>query len=54
MKSLEDSVRGERTGDASGCASERSSAVLRRFWGYESLRPLQAEAIQAGSIGATL
>ncbi len=23
-------------------------AVLRRFWGYESLRPLQAEAIQAG------
>jgi ATP-dependent DNA helicase RecQ len=38
--------------DPAAGASMRTSdevlAVLRRFWGYESLRPLQAEAIQAG------
>jgi ATP-dependent DNA helicase RecQ len=31
-----------------GGASEEVLAVLRRFWGYEHLRPLQLEAIQAG------
>src|SRR5271157_5793359 len=35
-------------GDAGGRASDRVLAVLRRFWGYVSLRPLQLEAIQAG------
>ena len=38
--------------DAAAGANTHTSgevlAVLRRFWGYESLRPLQAEAIQAG------
>jgi len=29
-------------------ASEEVLAVLRRFWGFEDLRPLQWEAIQAG------
>jgi ATP-dependent DNA helicase RecQ len=33
---------------ASMRTSDEVLAVLRRFWGYESLRPLQAEAIQAG------
>lgn len=31
-----------------GGASGEVLAVLRRFWGYENLRPLQLEAIQAG------
>src|SRR5271157_6276034 len=35
-------------GDAGGGASAEVLAVLRRFWGFESLRPLQWEAIQAG------
>ncbi len=38
----------EAEGAANGCASEDVLAVLRRFWGFESLRPLQLEAIQAG------
>ncbi|MGO9605129.1 MAG: DNA helicase RecQ [Candidatus Binataceae bacterium] len=29
-------------------ASDEILATVRRFWGYESLRPLQAEAIRAG------
>ncbi len=29
-------------------ASDQVLAVLRRFWGFESLRPLQLEAIAAG------
>ncbi len=32
----------------SGASSDEVLAVLRRFWGFESLRPLQSEAIQAG------
>lgn len=27
---------------------EQVFAVVRRFWGFEGLRPLQAEAIRAG------
>ena len=38
-----DGVRG-----AGVVASAEVLAVLRRFWGFESLRPLQLEAIQAG------
>lgn len=34
--------------DASIRTSDQILATVRRFWGYESLRPLQAEAIQAG------
>jgi ATP-dependent DNA helicase RecQ len=34
--------------EATGRASDKVLGTLRRFWGYESLRPLQAEAIQAG------
>src|ERR1700689_5252125 len=45
MKRVEGAVVG---GGASGRASEEVLAVLRRFWGVESLRPLQAEAIKAG------
>ena len=33
---------------AAGRASDEILATVRRFWGYESLRPLQAEAIRAG------
>jgi len=29
-------------------ASDRVAATVRRFWGYDTLRPLQAEAIRAG------
>ena len=39
---------GAAAGDTSGRASDEVLAVLRRFWGFESLRPLQLEAIQAG------
>ncbi len=40
---------GERgTGRETGRASGEILATVRRFWGYESLRPLQAEAIGAG------
>ncbi len=39
---------GDEAHRASGGASDRVLAVLRRFWGYVSLRPLQLEAIQAG------
>src|SRR5271166_4534646 len=39
---------GDEAHRASGGASDRVLAVLRRFWGFESLRPLQLEAIQAG------
>ena len=45
MKRVEGAVVG---GGASGRASEEVLAVLRRFWGFEGLRPLQLEAIQAG------
>jgi ATP-dependent DNA helicase RecQ len=34
--------------DAAGRATEDILATVRRFWGYETLRPLQAEAIRAG------
>ncbi len=34
--------------DASRRTSDKILATVRRFWGYESLRPLQAEAIWAG------
>src|SRR6266851_7175289 len=34
--------------DAAGRATEEILATVRRFWGYETLRPLQAEAIRAG------
>ncbi|HXM87806.1 MAG TPA: DNA helicase RecQ [Candidatus Acidoferrum sp.] len=46
MKSLDGAVLGG--GGASGRASDEVLAVLRRFWGFEGLRPLQLEAIQAG------
>ena len=46
MKSFEEAMVG--AGAASGGASEEVLAVLRRFWGFEGLRPLQLEAIQAG------
>jgi ATP-dependent DNA helicase RecQ len=45
MKSVEGAVL---EGGASGRASDEVLAVLRRFWGFEGLRPLQLEAIQAG------
>jgi superfamily II DNA helicase RecQ len=49
MKSLDGSVvEANVTGDASARASDQVLAVLRRFWGFEGLRPLQLEAIQAG------
>ena len=38
----------ETAGAADGQAPQEVLAVLRRFWGYENLRPLQLEAIQAG------
>jgi ATP-dependent DNA helicase RecQ len=44
MKSLDEVEVDARSGGASG----EVLAVLRRFWGYENLRPLQLEAIQAG------
>ncbi|HTR60671.1 MAG TPA: DEAD/DEAH box helicase, partial [Candidatus Binataceae bacterium] len=28
--------------------ADRVAATVRRFWGYQTLRPLQAEAIRAG------
>ena len=33
---------------AGGVPSEEVLAILRQYWGYENLRPLQLEAIQAG------
>src|SRR5271163_1299791 len=46
MKSVEGAVLDG--GGASGRAPDEVLAVLRRFWGFEGLRPLQLEAIQAG------
>src|SRR5277367_293913 len=46
MKSLEEAE--DVAGGASGRVSDEVLAVLRRFWGFEGLRPLQLEAIQAG------
>src|SRR5579859_5923485 len=43
MKTVEEPILESGSG-----ASSDVLAVLRRFWGFESLRPLQAEAIQAG------
>src|SRR5579863_3885184 len=34
--------------DAAERTPDEILATVRRFWGFESLRPLQAEAIQAG------
>src|SRR5258708_23821274 len=50
MKSIEGAVVQAESGtrDASTRASDEVLAVLRRFWGFEGLRPLQLEAIQAG------
>ena len=49
MKALDDAVAEDRVAvEAGGRASDEVLAVLRRFWGFESLRPLQLEAIQAG------
>src|SRR5208337_2689953 len=50
MKSLDEAVveAGDAAGGAGGRASDAVLAVLRRFWGIESLRPLQLEAIAAG------
>ncbi len=45
MKSLDEL---EVDAGSGGGASGEVLAVLRRFWGYENLRPLQLEAIQAG------
>src|SRR5258708_27570228 len=45
MKSLEEPMLEAASGAQ---ASDEVLAVLRRFWGFESLRPLQFEAIQAG------
>jgi len=45
MKSLDEAAVDAGSG---GGASAEVLAVLRRFWGFESLRPLQLEAIQAG------
>ena len=45
MKTLDTAVVEQA---ADGRASDEILATLRRFWGYESLRPLQADAIQAG------
>ncbi len=36
------------TADATHPADQRVAQVLRHFWGYTTLRPLQAEAIAAG------
>ncbi|HKN12060.1 MAG TPA: DNA helicase RecQ [Candidatus Binatus sp.] len=49
MKSLDEAVveAGDAAGGAGGRASDEVLAVLRRFWGFEGLRPLQLEAIQA-------
>jgi ATP-dependent DNA helicase RecQ len=46
MKSLDEAE--DVAGGASGRVSDEVLAVLRRFWGFEGLRPLQLEAIQAG------
>ncbi len=50
MKSLDEAVveAGDAAGGEGGRASDEVLAVLRRFWGFEGLRPLQLEAIQAG------
>jgi len=48
MKSLDAIVAGAGNAEADGRASAEILAVLRQFWGFESLRPLQLEAIQAG------
>src|SRR5208337_3449318 len=50
MKSLDEAVveAGDAAGGAGGRASDEILATVRRFWGVEGLRPLQAEAIQAG------
>ncbi|MGB0060747.1 RecQ family ATP-dependent DNA helicase, partial [Candidatus Binatus sp.] len=49
MKALDDAVAEDRVAvEAGGRAPDEVLAVLRRFWGFESLRPLQLEAIQAG------
>jgi ATP-dependent DNA helicase RecQ len=45
MKNLDEA---EVDAGSGGGASAEVLAVLRRFWGFESLRPLQLEAIQAG------
>src|SRR5271168_4417403 len=45
MKTL-DAAQVEQVAD--GRASDQILATLRRFWGFESLRPLQLEAIAAG------
>jgi ATP-dependent DNA helicase RecQ len=42
MKALEQSAA-----TTTGATPDEVLAVLRRFWGYESLRPLQREAIDA-------
>src|SRR5215469_8284457 len=34
--------------DASGQTAEKILATVRRYWGFDTLRPLQAEAIRAG------
>ena len=43
----EDAVMGRDEGNATAGPAE-IIATVRRFWGYETLRPLQAEAIRAG------
>src|SRR5271157_1460958 len=50
MKSPDEAIveAGDAAGGAGGRASDEVLAVLRRFWGFEDLRPLQWEAIQAG------
>ncbi len=45
MKTLDAAQVEEGTG---GVPSEEVLAILRQYWGYENLRPLQLEAIQAG------
>ncbi len=45
MKTLEEAVTAQHS---AADASDEILATLRRFWGYESFRPLQADAIQAG------
>lgn len=37
-----------RAADSTGVSQERVQDVVRRYWGYDTLRPLQAEAIAAG------
>ena len=50
MKTVDGAVveAGDESRGAGGIVPAKILETLRRFWGFESLRPLQAEAIKAG------